>query len=748
MQGFQDIRRQRRQNKNSPGVLNMPKKPAEIARKELRKKAVDTFKPLWKEPLAIVDSKMLSYKDKFDRAFDYWVPDMKRLARNSRMFWGTDYSQYATEIANRLLAEYRQPFQANIIKEKLETVLSQTLQNPFDMTFKPAQISPDTNINELSNLAISMYLQDKGQTNWKFSQIMCYFFALIQEGCEEMVIDRKCTGGLPRITFKPIDPLYYRRDPSWETMDPYDMREFWKFGNMTIDEMLSHWPDKKEELNEERARQQNQNDYGLYKGAFPIEDSTERWGIGQTHRVIEYSYLVEEERWWEYDLKNNRPFPETGHPNQSEKDIAAKKDYIQRMGLNGGVKSEDGAEQDGDVTFIHQYRRTEKKCVFAPSLSLKVFFEDGEGEIQVNRISKFPLGASHFRQQYQGVVESLISPQETLNRVEMHMVDMMARGARNAIVIDKAAVDPEDRPYWIQNWNNVGFRGWTSEGYLQNGGKVFKPFPQGQISGDMFNVANHMIELADIVGKTPAAGHGRLEQKQTSGKLFAAQYQAGLVASGLWYSAIEQHEREKVMAWLTQAKQTYAGPEREFITAGTNERFRINERMVNERGEIYIRNNIAQLPEQSVTVTPAPQGTTWQEAQRELYGYLIQNLAPDQAFLRTLYMGEIYKSTPNITDEKRQEIERAIDMQLEVLGLDMAANKLMLQGKIGMLKQQLSQQGMQMGGPEMPTQGNAALPGEAAPPAPQMPAGSPAQRADVRAMIRQMGPAQPEGVMA
>jgi hypothetical protein len=365
------------------------------------------------------------------------------------------------------------------------------------------------------------------------------------------------------------------------------------------------------------------------------------------------------------------------------------------------------------------------------------------------------LGASHFRQQYQGIVDSLVSPQEMLNRTEMNMADIVARGARQAVVIDKAAVDPEDRPYWTQNWNNVGFRGWTSEGYLRDGGKVFEPFPQGTISNDLFQVASHMIELADIVGKTPAAGHGRLEQKQTSGKLFAAQYQAGLVASGLWYSAIEQHEKDKALAWLIQAPQTYAGPEREFVRSDTQEPFRINERFVNDVGEFAIRNNISQLPEQSVIITPAPQGTTFQEAQREMYGYILQNLAPDQALLRTYVMGELYKSMPNIVDEKRQEMERAMDMQLEVLGLNMVAEKLMLQGRISMLKEQQKQQEQeqqmppQMAGPPAPGQiAGPAQPevpgGEGVPPPPKAPI-SPMQRADVRAMIQQMGPVPAQG---
>jgi len=718
----------------------MARRTIEKEKKDIRKKSVaveEGFRPLWVEPAAVVDARLLTYREKFDQVFNYWQPDYKRLARNCRMYWGVDYSQYATEIAQRLLNEYRQPFQANIIAEKVETILSQTLQNPFDMTFKPIQISPNQEINDLSSLAISMYLEDKGQANWKFSQILAYLFALVQEGCEELVIDYKRQRGLPKLCFKPIDPLYYRRDPNWESMDPWDMREFWKFGNMTVEAMIARWPEKKAELETERLRQQNSRaDYGQYKGAFPIEDVAARWGMGQTHRVLEYSYLVDEERWWEYDLRNNRPFPETGEKNQSEADKTKKRDYIARMQLNPGFRGPDGREEDGDITWIHQYRRVEKKSVFCPDLSLKVFFEDGDSPIQINRISKFPLGLAHFRQQYRGVVDALASPQEMLNRTEMNMADIAARGARDSFGIDKAAVDPEDRPYWIQNWNTPGFRGFFSEGYLQGGAKAFEPFPQGQINNDLFNLANHMIELADIVGKTPAAGHGRLEQKQTSGRLFTAQYQAGLVASGLWYYNIEQHERDKAEAWLMQGRQTYAGPEREVNRMGTQESFRINERVITDQGEIRIRNNISQLPDQAVIITPAPQGTTFQDAQRELYGYFMQNLAPDQAFLRTLFMGEIYKSMPNITDEKRQEIEKAINMQLEVLGIQMANTKLQLTGQNQMLKQQI-------GGMQQPGMGEEAppLPGMAPPPAPagaQPPlSGGP----EIQQLLRSMGPA-------
>jgi hypothetical protein len=118
-------------------------KPKKTKKGAIAEPAVDAvgegFKPLWTEPQSYVNNELLTLKQEFDNDLEYWKPDRLRFARNGSMYWGTDYGQWNGAIVQRLLNEGREPFQANIAAEKVETILAQTMQNPFDMTFKPSQ---------------------------------------------------------------------------------------------------------------------------------------------------------------------------------------------------------------------------------------------------------------------------------------------------------------------------------------------------------------------------------------------------------------------------------------------------------------------------------------------------------------------------------------------------------------------------------------------------------------------------------
>ena len=122
----------------------------------------------------------------------------------------------------------------------------------------------------------------------------------------------------------------------------------------------------------------------------------------------------------------------------------------------------------------------------------------------------------------------------------------------------------------------------------------------------------------------------------------------------------------------------------------------------------------------------------------------MKNLPHDQAFPRTMFLGEQWKLMPNITDEKRQEIDKALNMQMEVLGLQLANQKLQMQGQNQMLKGQLQE--MQAPPPQPGTAGPGGKqlpppPGSEPPPPQPGQGGQPLTGGpEIQALLRSQGP--------
>jgi len=609
----------------------------------------------------------------YNKYHDFWRTDRERMIRNMRLFWGADYAQWPQYIVDRLRAEGRQAPTYNIVSDKVESMASMILKNDFDMKFEPMTGEIDSLTLEAQDIMYS----DKELMDWDASKVDFLVKGITHVGCERMIVSDRYNP-MGNVGYVSEDPFMLLRDPSWKSTDGRDLKSLFKFGYYDPDEIIDHYPNKSEEIKQHQEKILKEGpEFGpqdIYLN--PYVDT--RWG--SKWLVIEWHHIREEERWWEYDLRNGTPFPET--------DVQGKQRYVEKNGLG-----------DDEITWIKQKLNRYYVTSIIPALGYQFLLEDRLHEIQVDRLPFFFWGITRFNGQYRGLGDLLYDPQININKNEMDMADIRSRAARGSFFIDPEIVDgdPEKMQEIELNWNSAAARIWTEHGKLAEGKKYLLEIPTSHIPSDLVQNTDRMLFMADRLSKVQAAQQGRAESGQESGRLFQSKYEAGIISMGIINKTLMRHENDKAEAYLTQIKSTYAGPERQFARAGGGQPININQRMILETGEVGIRNNISRLPRHKIIITQSPKGIDVRTNKRIVNAELMKQ-SIDKPLISLVFFGNVYE-TIEASDDEKEEFKKALELEKSVAALRLANEATVLQ--VTMVQAQLQYQ--KMTGQEMDT---------------------------------------------
>jgi len=653
----------------------------------------------------------------FERFQDYWEPDMKRLIRNSRMYWGINFGQWPSYAVEKLRNQGRRPPTFNISAWKVETLCGSFLSNPFDIKYMPM-------IGKLDSLALKlqdMYYSDKYNLGWETPEQLALRDCFIQVGYERMMIsDRFSDFG--NCAWESPNPLCIFLDPAWKTSDINDIKCYFEEEMLFAYEIAEKFPHTSSYLKQLKEREEVEGvDYGQNTTNIPNYRETEhKWG--DRHRVLGFHFTKEEVEDWEYDIKNHCNFPDTGFKNGSEQDREAKQRYIQQVGLDPNF----------DITWTKRKRVIKFYEAIVPTIDSELFLAKGKDKVQTNNCNIYPLGLK-FHSQYQGVIDRLYDIQLSINRGEMYVDDIQARSAKGAFALDRALTggDSQKELEIEQGWNDPAARIWLDEGStkdLPNGGII--ELPGASARPDLVNQIGRRYDLADRLSLVPAAMDARTESNQETGILYRHKVEMGLVGQK-WYAKLwETHKREKALAYARQSKITYAGIPREFAGAGNSNGFVINERVVDSYGNTFVLDDISILPMMKVVLVPSTSGINLRTELRSNYAETLQVLTdPQDRLLRLIMTGAILE-TQEIPDEQKEEIRKAVGLLKMEAGYQTSINVLMLRNKLIGLGQAAQEEGQQsaMGGSgqeQIPQQFSAGSPSQA-----EIGAGTPQQEGD------------------
>lgn len=655
--------------------------------------------------------------DMFARYEDYWDPEIKRMIRNQRMFWGLNFGQWPSYVVEKLKLEGRRPPTFNIIGKKIQSQIGSFMANGFEVKMAPVTGMVDSATLKLAD----MHYSDKMNLHWKVSERIALRDMFNMIGYERMYISDEYSE-LGNIAWEPLFPTHVYLDPGWKSTYVSDIRNYFEFGYYTAEEIMEMYPNAKGRIEEIREREEREGiNLGEYHGGVNTYRHTEeKWG--DRHKVIVFHHIKRKERMWEYDLVHNCNFPETGFEPQSVEDKLAKIEYIKMAGLNPNT----------DITIRKQIRQIKYVEAFAPTIDTELFLTSGKDQIQTNNCNIYPIGDS-YNGQFKGTTDELFDIQISFNKGEMNIDDIQQRSAKGSFILDEALANGNAQKMREieQQWNNPAARIWVDEGSTidlgPKGGII--ELPHAPPSPDMFRQNERRLDLADWLSMVPAAMDSRTESTQESGKLYQSKIQVGLIGQRYAMEIYEAHCREKAKAYIRQAKITYAGWPRMFARAGLNESFWINRRVTGNDGKRYVMDDISKLPEMLVILVPSQGGENIRSELRKQYAESLQLLnAPEDRLARLTVLSALYM-TYELPEEVKEEIRMAfhisktnaalqesiinVQAKAQLMQMMMAAQQKGLTGPGGEQQQEIPQQVST--GEQSPEEANIGTPQEEVP---------------------------------
>jgi hypothetical protein len=619
----------------------------------------------------------------------YWRSDLDRCARNARMYWCVDYGMWPEEAIAELISQWRKPMTIPIIPDKIETLLGSILANGLDIKYEPIPCEVDT----LVEIVQDMYYADKNTYNWDMSEIPALLDAMIMVGYERMIIKENSAWNDPfgGIGFENIHPAHTLISPAWKSNDINDIRDYFTFDLKTADEIKRLYPNSSQQIDDLYDREGTDGiDYGINYGAAPRWRTVEeKWG--SRHKILEYHYIEDVSDKWEYDRKHFCWFPETGSKFGSPQDIESKKQYA--------IKNNLGTDEIVMLKRQHKIKYIQAIC---PELDQNLLLIDGQDLIQTNNCNVYPISAIRYKGQCQGLVDRLYDMQFAINKSETNILDQQARAIRS-VFIDEAVVDgdPAKKIEFENTWSKSGGIMWGSEGITERVPNPVITFPNMRPTADDFTNLNRMYDNTDRFSKVPAAQDARSESGQESGRLFRYKIEVGLVQQKLFGKQIEEHKKQKAVAYIKQAKITHSANPREFFTINAK-KVSINTKAVDiTTGRDVILNDISTLPEMKVLVYTSKSGLSARiDTRNEALDY-VQALQSDPNN-RPITLEWLKKAmmTTEMQPEEKEQMEMMFDLMLKDATLGVALSISQKQAaikQIAMQTQQMDQQAS-MGG--------------------------------------------------
>lgn len=584
--------------------------------------------------------------DQFNKYVEYWRPEMDRLIKNSRLYWGVDFGQWPSYVVERMREQGRRPPTYNLTGWKIETLVGSFLSNPFDIKYIPLVGKIDSLCLKLQDMAYS----DRYHIGWDMSEQYCLRDCFVQVGFERMFISDKYHE-FGNIGFETVDSLHAWLDPRWRSEKNDDLENYYTDAHLTATEIMEQFPKASDRLKAQKEREEIEAiDFGMYQGAVPIWSHVDEKWTGR-HRVITYHSIKKETVDWEYDLKNHCDFPDTGYKLGSTEDREAKIKYIYENELN----------RESDITWVKKTRRIKMVEAICPSIDNELFLITGKDKVQTNNINLHPLGL-RYKGQWQGICDRMYDIQTSVNKGEMNMDDAHSRAAHGAFMLDSAVTGgSEEKKREIEEmWNDPGARIWLDEGStaeLPNGGMV--QIPSSGMGAEFVNNLQRRYDLANKFSLVPAAYDAQTESAQEPGVLFRHKVEMGLVGQKWYMKMWQEHKRAKAENYARQAKITYAGVPRRFAGFGTQDAFEINRIDRDEYGRKVILDDISMLPEMKVILIPASSGISLRTDLRLQYSETLNALTdPADRLLRIVLISAILE-TQEIPDEQKEEIRKA-----------------------------------------------------------------------------------------
>ena len=291
---------------------------------------------------------------------------------------------------------------------------------------------------------------------------------------------------------------------------------------------------------------------------------------------------------------------------------------------------------------------------------LSILLEDAPNKVQCGRLPFFPFYADRINGQNFGIVDVIKDAQQTINKREQQINNILASAANGGGGMDAGIVNNDENQMEeiAKNWNNPSYRFWTAPGASKNFPNAFIQFPRGMVPPELFRHLESMWDTLDRIIPQNAAADARTEGRQESGYLYAQKQAAIEVAQTVLLRNLEQLINDIGEAYYYQAQYLYTGVPREFAAKDGSITI-VNEPVTLHDGTVGMLNDISALPRVKVTVTQSPKNVSERTSNRLLYDTVMKNLPAEYRSLRVAIQGQLL-DTFDFPDEAKAKIEEGL----------------------------------------------------------------------------------------
>lgn len=570
----------------------------------------------------------------FRRMLDGSDRKRKRLFENLSYYFGDQIPDLARQKAS---SEQRELMVYNICQRKIQGLVGSLLRNNFDISYMPIDGANTSLIQSLED----MLKADLNSGNWDYHLMMFLKIGMIEEAVMELTTNTR-ESPLGNLAFETTQPGSVVIDPNWRTNDSRDMQEACKFIYLSPTLILDMFPDMEDAIKGaviervRRGRDYEEKDEGFTKNYQTI--------LGSDYMVLQYSCMEMVKASRTVDIKTGTEFPETN-------DTAYK---IQWMQIN-----------NIDADYVREISYSKRVCKVITTIPglLEKPVQDKPHEIQIERLPFFPWSPERVNGETRAIIDIIKGMQDTLNKRENMVSNIIENSANGAAAIDPDIVDsdPELKKLIQANWSNPRFKFWTAPGKLAGGKKFMEELPRSAPPNEVFAQINHIWEGIDRVLPVNAASDGRSESSQESGILYSMKQNAIEVAQTTLVRGISSILSEMGDAYFRAAKTFYSDVERKFVKPDGSV-FSINQVIPLPSGDLGIRNDISSLQNLKTLVKMGKDSPNSRFSRRLIALDLLKLIPPTMPVLQTEVIGEIM-STLDVSDEFKERMDTALDSE-------------------------------------------------------------------------------------
>lgn len=581
--------------------------------------------------------------NEFLSAFRADEGNRKRSYRNWQQYFAVEKSQWPEITRMKLAEQNRHAAQYNIIGPKVDALVGSLMQEQFDLDWKPIEGSR----NSLTEAVKDSYYTDKEIGNYDKQFEAVVRDAMIYLGVMKISMSDR-HNPLKNIAMRRVEPGFVVFDNTWISDDDDECDRAWEIFHLSAEEIAQKYnvmnPQLDEQIKMERSAgisfEENYTDPNQI-----LMDSRR----GHLHRVIEHHYIekinttrvigqrMDSERWI--------PFPITDDKAKLEK-------YMTDNNIDPMTM------MDSPYT-----DRIHKIQTIAPEIVEEKVLEQGVSRVQTKRLPYIQLTANRAFGQNKGIVDDLYDIQQTINKRESKLTDMISTATGGGKLVNKDLFDsPAKRERFRKKANDPGYVEFV-DGDEMTKERAIQYINSAQYPSQIIDQLTRMWDIVDRVSKVPAALEAISENSNESGILFERKVQVARINTITLMNRVRDFYKKGAEGYYWQWQTAYNGPERMMSTADGKHMAVLNRRVYNqEDGKIYIQNRPDQVPRCHVIATESKSSPNKVIRDRAIYSELYNLSTQTNPEYASLFFEKILE-TMELDDQSKGRVKEISQLQ-------------------------------------------------------------------------------------